>query len=153
FKGAAAALAGGAAANVSLAQTPAPMFPGFRSEKVTATGATINVVTGGEGPPLLLLHGYPQSHVEWHKLAPRLAKEFTLVVADLRGYGDSSKPPDGEKHFNYSKRAMALDQAEVMTHFGFQKFAVVGHDRGARVAHRLAIDHADRVTKVAVIDV
>jgi haloacetate dehalogenase len=131
----------------------AHMFPDFKSIRIQTSGATINVVTGGDGPPVLLMHGYPQSHVEWHKLAPQLAKEFTLVIADLRGYGDSSKPADGEKHFNYSKRAMALDQAEVMTHLGFEKFAVVGHDRGGRVAHRLALDHANRVTKMAVLDI
>lgn len=129
------------------------MFPGFKASKVQTTGATINVVSGGKGSPVLLLHGYPQTHVLWHKIAPRLAEEFSVVVADLRGYGDSSKPTDGENHSNYSKRAMALDQVEVMKHFGYEKFAVVGHDRGGRVAHRMAIDHADRVTKLAVIDI
>lgn len=131
----------------------APMFPGFMTSKVQTTGAIINVVSGGQGPPVLLLHGYPQTHVLWHKVAPRLAAEFTLVVADLRGYGDSSKPADGEEHSNYSKRAMALDQVEVMSNFGFQKFAVVGHDRGGRVAHRMALDHPDRVTKLAGLDI
>jgi haloacetate dehalogenase len=129
------------------------MFEGFRTSKVQTTGATIHVVSGGQGPPLLLLHGYPQSHVLWHKLAPQLATEFTVVAADLRGYGDSSKPPDGENHANYSKRAMALDQVEVMSHFGFEKFAVVGHDRGGRVGHRMALDHSQRVTKLAVLDI
>jgi len=131
----------------------ASLFDGFKNEKVQTTGATINVVTGGQGPPLLLLHGHPQTHAEWHKIAPALGREFTLVMADLRGYGDSSKPPDGENHANYSKRAMALDQVEVMQHFGFERFAVVGHDRGGRVAHRMALDHPGRVTKLAVIDI
>jgi haloacetate dehalogenase len=89
----------------------------------------------------------------WHKIAPRLAEDFSLVIPDLRGYGDSSKPPDGETHFGYSKRATAQDQVEVMTHLGFKQFAVVGHDRGGRVAHRLALDHAERVTKLAVLDI
>ena len=99
---------------------------------------------GGSGPPLLLLHGYPQTHVEWHKIAPRLAQRFTVVMTDLRGYGDSSKPPDGENHANYSKRAMALDQVEVMRSLGFERFAVVGHDRGARVTWRMAVEHPER---------
>jgi haloacetate dehalogenase len=129
------------------------MFEGFNASKVQTTGATINVVSGGRGSPVLLLHGNPQTHVMWHRIAPQLAKEFTVVVADLRGYGDSSKPPDGENHSNYSKRSMALDQIEVMHHFGFEKFAVVGHDRGGRVGHRLALDHSDRITKLAVLDI
>ena len=129
------------------------LFEGFRTSKIQTSGATINVVSGGQGPPLLLLHGAPESHVMWHKLAPRFAREFTVVAADLRGYGDSSKPADGENHAAYSKRAMARDQVEVMSHLGFEKFAVVGHDRGGRVAHRLAVDHPGRVTKLAVLDI
>ena len=129
------------------------MFPGFKISKVQTTGASINVVSGGQGPPVLLLHGYPQTHVIWHKVAPRLAAEFSLVIADLRGYGDSSKPPDGDNHYNYSKRAMSVDQVEVMNHFGFEKYAVVGDDRGGRVAHRMALDHPDRVTKLVVMDI
>ncbi len=129
------------------------LFPGFKASKIATSGATIHVISGGQGPPLLLLHGYPQTHVIWHKVAPGLAAEFSLVIADLRGYGDSSKPSDGENHYNYSKRAMAQDQVEVMRQFGFEKFAVVGHDRGGRVAHRMALDHADRVTKLAVLDI
>jgi haloacetate dehalogenase len=128
-------------------------FPGFKASKVQTTGATINVVAGGQGPPILLLHGAPQTHVSWHLVAPKLAGEYTVIAADLRGYGDSSKPPDGENHANYSKRAMALDQVEVMRHFGFDRFPVVGHDRGGRVAHRMALDHPDRVTKIAVLDI
>jgi haloacetate dehalogenase len=129
------------------------MFKGFKSQKIQTTGAAINVVSGGQGPPLLLLHGNPETHVMRHKLAPRLATEFSVFAADLRGYGDSSKPEGGENHSNYSKRAMALDQIELMSHFGFEKFAVVGHDRGGRVGHRMALDHPDRVTKLAVLDI
>ena len=121
--------------------------------KVQTSGATINLVTGGSGPPLLLLHGAPMSHISWRLVAPELAKRYTIVAPDLRGYGDSSKPPDGENHENYSKRAMALDQVEVMKHFGFNSFPVVGHDRGGRVAHRLALDHPDKATRVAVLDI
>jgi haloacetate dehalogenase len=151
---------GAAAAGIAKAQehTPEPngqvrLFPGFRAAKIETSGATINVVSGGQGPPLLLLHGAPQSLATWYKIAPQLAKDYMVVAADLRGYGDSSKPPNGENHVNYSKRAMALDGVEVMRHFGFEKFAVVGHDRGGRVAHRMTLDHADKVTKVAVIDI
>jgi haloacetate dehalogenase len=128
-------------------------FPGFKHLTAKTSGATINFVTAGSGPPLLLLHGYPQTHIEWRDVAPELAKKFTVVAADLRGYGGSSKPADGENHLNYSKRAMAQDQVELMASLGFQKFAVVGHDRGGRVAHRMALDHADRVTKLAILDI
>ena len=128
-------------------------FPGFRQQSIQTSGTTINVRIGGSGPPLLLLHGYPQTHVEWRKIAPELAKSFTVVLPDLRGYGDSGKPAGGEGHVNYSKRAMALDQVEVMTALGFDTFAFVGHDRGARVGHRLALDHPDRVTKLALLDI
>jgi haloacetate dehalogenase len=130
-----------------------PFFPGFRRISVTTAGAAINGVVGGSGPPLLLLHGAPQSHIVWRLVAPELARDHTLVVTDLRGYGDSSKPPDGERHANYSKRAMAQDQIEVMRQLGFDRFAVVGHDRGGRVGHRMALDHADRVTHLAVLDI
>ena len=108
-------------------------FPaGFKAMRVQTSGATINLVTGGGGPPLLLLHGAPFTHVAWRLVVPELAKRYTIVAPDLRGYGDSSKPPDGENHTNYSKRAMALDQVEVMKHFGFNSFPVVGHDRTRR---------------------
>jgi haloacetate dehalogenase len=127
--------------------------PGFKNSQIKTSGATINVVSGGQGPGLLLLHGAPQSLVSWHLIAPQLAKEFTVVAADLRGYGDSSKPADGQNHSNYSKRAMALDGAEVMKSFGFDTFRVVGHDRGGRVAHRMALDHPEKVLKAAVIDI
>jgi len=128
-------------------------FPGFVTQKIQTSGATINTLRGGSGPPLLLIHGYPQTHVEWHKIAPRLAKRFTVVMTDLRGYGDSSKPQDGDNHVSYSKRAMALDQIEVMRALGFDRFAVVGHDRGARVTWRLAVEHPETVTKAAVLDI
>ena len=129
------------------------MFDGFTSAMVDTGEATIRVVHGGSGPPLLLLHGYPQTHVMWHLVAPRLAREFTVVTMDLRGYGESSKPPTNEDHEPYSKRAMARDCVAVMRHLGFDRFAVAGHDRGARVTYRLALDHPERVTKVAVLDI
>jgi haloacetate dehalogenase len=129
------------------------LFPGFKEVKVQTSGATINLVIGGSGPPLLLLHGAPQTHAIWYKVAPSLAKEYTVVAADLRGYGDSSKPEGGPNHVNYSKRAMALDQVEVMKHVGFNRFVVVGHDRGARVTHRLTLDHPNAVTRAAVLDI
>jgi haloacetate dehalogenase len=128
-------------------------FPGFSQHRIETSGAVINTVHGGEGLPVLLLHGYPQTHVMWHKVAPRLAEHFTVVMTDLRGYGDSSKPPAGENHANYSKRAMALDQIEVMRVLGFDRFAVVGHDRGARVAWRMAVEHPQAVTKATVLDI
>jgi haloacetate dehalogenase len=131
----------------------AEFFPGFKKITKKTSGATINFVTAGNGPGLLLLHGYPETHIEWRKIAPQLAQKFTVVASDLRGYGDSSKPSDGENHFGYSKRATAQDQVEVMASLGFQKFSAVGHDRGGRVAHRMALDHPDRVTKVAVLDI
>jgi haloacetate dehalogenase len=129
------------------------MFAGFHSARVRTSGAEINVVHGGAGPPVLLLHGYPQTHVMWHRVAPTLAREFTVIAPDLRGYGDSDKPPSAPDHAPYAKRAMALDQVEVMRTLGFDRFAVVGHDRGARVAYRLALDHAERVSRLAVLDV
>ncbi len=129
------------------------MFAGFTRTTIATQGATINVLIGGTGAPVLLLHGYPQTHVMWHKIAPRLAKDFSVIIPDLRGYGDSSKPPEGDNHFGYSKRATAQDQVEVMDHLGFKQFAVVGHDRGGRVGHRMALDHAERVTQLAVLDI
>jgi haloacetate dehalogenase len=129
------------------------VLEGFEQLRIKTGGAEINLRRGGEGPPLLLLHGYPQTHVMWHKIAPRLAERFTLVMPDLRGYGDSAKPPGGADHAAYSKRAMARDQAEVMDALGFANFAVVGHDRGARVTHRLCLDNPERVTRAAVLDI
>ncbi|HKE88343.1 MAG TPA: alpha/beta hydrolase [Vicinamibacterales bacterium] len=128
-------------------------FPGFKPFRVKTSGAEVNGVIGGSGPPVLLLHGAPQTHITWRMVAPKLAATRTVVAADLRGYGDSSKPADGENHVNYSKRAMALDQVEVMKHFGFDKFPVIGQDRGGRVTHRLALDHPERVTRAAVLDI
>ena len=128
-------------------------FPGFERRRIETSGAGINLVTGGSGPPLLLLHGYPQTHLMWRNLAPRLAAEFTVVAPDLRGYGDSSKPPAGPEHANYSKRALAQDQVETMAALGFERFAVAGHDRGARVAHRLARDHPQRIERLALLDI
>ena len=129
------------------------MFEGFERERIQTSETEIELVRWGEGPPVLLLHGYPQTHAMWHLLAPRLAEDFTVVAADLRGYGDSSKPFGEEDHSTYSKRAMAGDQAAVMESLGFDSFAVVGHDRGGRVAHRMALDYPDRVTKLAVLDI
>ena len=128
-------------------------FPGFTARDVESGGVRIHLETGGSGPPLLLLHGHPQTHVTWHKVAPRLAERFTLVMPDLRGYGDSAKPEGGEGHGNYSKRAMAADQVAVMRALGFERFAVVGHDRGGRVAHRMALDHPGAVERIAVFDI
>ena len=128
-------------------------FPGFKQDKAKTSGAVINYVIGGNGPGLLLLHGYPQTHIIWRKIAPQLSETFTTVIPDLRGYGDSSKPVDGENHSAYSKRAMAQDQVELMGSLGFKSFSVVGHDRGGRVAHRMALDHADAVERVAVLDI
>ena len=104
-------------------------------------------------PPVLLLQGWPQTHIEWRHVAPTLAARYTVIATDLRGYGDSSAPPDAGNHAAYSKRAMAQDQVEVMRELGFEKFAVVGHDRGGRVAHRMALDHAQRITRVALLDI
>ncbi|MCA1731848.1 MAG: alpha/beta hydrolase [Actinobacteria bacterium] len=129
------------------------MFEGFERVRVETEEATINAVRVGEGPPVLLLHGYPQTLAMWHLVAPRLAESFTVVAADLRGYGDSSRPEGGEDHAGYSKRAMALDQVQLMQELGFDSFAVAGHDRGGRVAHRMALDHPKRVTRLGVLDI
>ncbi|WP_315744882.1 MULTISPECIES: alpha/beta hydrolase [unclassified Bradyrhizobium] len=119
----------------------------------TDSEVRIRFAIAGEGPPLLLLHGHPQTHITWRKIAPALAERYTVVAADLRGYGDSSKPEGGEDHVNYSKRAMACDQVELMRALGHQRFFVVGHDRGARVAHRMALDHPDAVARLALFDI
>jgi haloacetate dehalogenase len=141
----------------AMAQTEADtlrFFPaGFKHEKIKTAGATINVVKGGDGPPLLLIHGAPQSHVSWHIVAPQFARDHTVIMPDLRGYGDSSKAEDTKDHANYSKRAMALDMVEVMKHYGFDRFPVVGHDRGGRVGQRLTLDHPDKVTHLTVLDI
>ena len=129
------------------------MFRNFKRKKIRTSGAAINLVTGGSGPAVLMLHGYPQTHVMWHKVAPALARDYTVVCADLRGYGDSSKPKGLPDHSNYSKRAMARDMAEVMSALGHRKFHLVGHDLGGRVAHRLARDYAMRVRTLTVLDI
>jgi haloacetate dehalogenase len=134
-------------------EVDAQFFPGFRTEKVRTSGAVIHSVIGGSGPPVLLLHGAPQSRVSWAAVARELVRDHTVVVTDLRGYGDSGKIAGDDKHTLYSKRTMALDQVEVMRHFGFQRFTVFGHDRGARVTHRLALDHPDKVERAAVLDI
>jgi haloacetate dehalogenase len=130
-----------------------PLFPGFKPTRITTSQTAINALIGGKGPPLLLLHGWPQNLNEWHRVAPPLAEHFTVVATDLRGYGQSGKPADGENHAGHSKRAMAADQVEVMRHFGFDRFQVVGHDRGGRVAHRMALDHAECIERAVVIDI
>ena len=129
------------------------LFPGFSSLRIQTSGAEIHCVVGGNGPPLLMLHGFPQTHAMWHRIAPALARTYTVVCADLRGYGDSSKPESGPDHAAYSKRAMAQDMAEVMADLGHGRFALVGHDRGGRVSHRLARDHPERVSRLAVLDI
>ncbi|MEK9969322.1 MAG: alpha/beta hydrolase [Ferrovibrio sp.] len=129
------------------------LFPGFEQKRVAGEGAEINLRIGGKGPALLLLHGYPQTHVMWHTIAPRLAENYTVVCPDLRGYGDSAKPPTTPDHAPYSFRAMAADMAAVMTKLGFDQFYLAGHDRGGRVSHRLTLDHQPRVKKVAVLDI
>jgi haloacetate dehalogenase len=131
----------------------ADFYPGFERRRVATSGADINLVTGGSGPPLLLLHGYPETHVMWRKVAPRLARDFTLVIPDLRGYGDSSKPPSTHDHAAYSKRALAQDQVETMAALGHERFRVAGHDRGARVTHRLLRDHPERIERAALLDI
>ncbi len=128
-------------------------FEGFTRTEIAAKGARIVTVHGGKGPPLLLMHGNPFTHVNWHKVAPSLARDFTVVCTDLRGYGDSGKPPGGEDHSGYSFRAMAQDQVEVMAALGFDKFYAAGHDRGGRVLHRMCLDHADKVTRAAILDI
>jgi haloacetate dehalogenase len=129
------------------------LFPGFRTKNIRTSGAMIHAITGGTGPAVLLLHGYPETHAMWHKVAPQLARDHTVVCADLRGYGASSKPKGLPDHSNYSKRAMARDMAEVMSALGHRRFHVVGHDRGARVGHRLARDHGSRVKSLTVLDI
>ena len=129
------------------------LFADFTRRRIRTRGATINLVRGGEGSPVLLLHGYPETHAMWHKVAPKLARDYAVVCPDLRGYGDSSKPRGLPDHSNYSKRAMAEDMAEVMDALGHRSFHVVGHDRGGRVAHRLARDHGERVRTLAVLDI
>ncbi|MFY9898585.1 MAG: alpha/beta hydrolase [Xanthobacteraceae bacterium] len=133
--------------------TTRAMFENFTRTEIKTSGARIVTVYGGKGPPLLLLHGNPFSHLSWHKFAPRLAEQFTVVATDLRGYGDSEKPPGGADHSNYSFRAMAQDQIEVMAVLGHDRFYAAGHDRGARVLHRMGLDHPDKVVRAAILDI
>lgn len=128
-------------------------FDGFRRTRIATPEVEIAARVGGSGPGLLLLHGYPQTGAMWHRVAPALAKHFTVVVPDLRGYGASGKPDGAPGGSLYAKRVMATDQVAVMTELGFDTFAVAGHDRGGRVAHRLALDHPDRVERLAVLDI
>ncbi|AWN42903.1 alpha/beta fold hydrolase [Methylobacterium durans] len=130
-----------------------PFLSGFELRDIDAGAVGIRAAIGGSGPPLLLLHGHPQTHATWHAVAPRLAERFSVVAMDLRGYGDSDKPGGGEGHANYSKRAMAADAVAVMRRLGHERFAVVGHDRGGRVAHRMTLDHPAAVTRLAVFDI
>lgn len=131
----------------------APLMDGFRLLDIPVGGLTFRAAIAGDGPPLLLLHGHPQTHVTWRKIAPALARDHTVVAPDLRGYGDSAKPEGGPDHIAYSKRAMAADQVALMARLGFPRFAVVGHDRGGRVAHRMALDHPEAVSRLCVMDI
>lgn len=125
----------------------------FELTTVNTPDCRLSVRHGGEGPPLLLLHGYPQTHAMWHAVAPRLADHFQLICPDLRGYGESEKPPTDADHTPYSKRNMAADMVALMAHFGHTQFALAGHDRGARVTHRLTLDHPEQVTRACVMDI
>ncbi|MDB5869486.1 MAG: alpha/beta hydrolase fold protein [Polaromonas sp.] len=129
------------------------MFEGFVSSDVEGPAGRLHTLRGGQGTPLLLLHGHPQTHAMWHLVAGELAKVFTVVLMDLRGYGDSARVPADEGRLAYSKRAMALDAVAVMRHYGFDQFQVLAHDRGARVAHRLAVDHPGRVRRLMLLDI
>jgi haloacetate dehalogenase len=130
-----------------------PLLDSFTAHDVTVDGIDIHCEVAGDGPPVLMLHGYPQTHVMWHRVAPMLAVDHTVVLADLRGYGDSGKPEPDAGNETYAKRAMAHDQVALMAHLGFDRFALIGHDRGARVAHRLALDSPDAVERLAVLDI
>jgi haloacetate dehalogenase len=129
------------------------VFDGFERTEVDTGDGRIHLLRAGSGPPLLLLHGYPQTHVMWHRVAPALAEDFTVVLTDLRGYGASAKPRTHSDHWPYTKRAMAAEQVAVMHALGFDRFAVCGHDRGGRVGYRMALDHPERVTRLAVLDI
>jgi haloacetate dehalogenase len=129
------------------------MFENFNHKRIETSETIINLVQGGSGYPILLLHGYPQTHACWYRVAPVLAERFTVVCPDLRGCGDSAKPPVDPEHLTYSKRTMAQDQVKVMQNLGFNEFAVVGHDRGARVAHRMALDYPEKISRLALLDI
>lgn len=129
------------------------MFEGFQERRIPTGEADIVALTGGSGPPLLLLHGFPETHVMWHAVAPALAARFSLVIPDLRGYGDSLGPAPDPAHRRYSKRAMAADMVAVMTALGHPRFLLAGHDRGARVGYRLAFDRPECVSRLAILDI
>lgn len=129
------------------------MFKNFKQDIIEVNGVNINYKIGGKGEPLLLLHGYPQSHVLWRKIAPLFAENYTVICSDLRGYGDSDKPQSDKTHLAYSKKTMGLDQNELMKKLGFNEYFLVGHDRGGRVAHRMAIDFKENIKKVSVLDI
>ena len=129
------------------------MFKGFKSAVIQGPAGALNTLCGGRGAPLLLLHGHPQTHVMWHRVAPALAEKFTVVMMDLRGYGDSERVASDEQHAAYSKRAMAADAIAVMQYYGFSRFQILAHDRGARVAHRLAADHPQAVERLMLLDI
>ncbi len=129
------------------------MFDGFSATTLPTDRGQIRARIGGDGPPLLLLHGYPQTHLMWHAAAPRLAERFTVVATDLSGYGDSFRPAPADDHAPHAKRALARDQVQAMASLGHERFAVAGHDRGGRVAYRMALDHPDRVAALAVLDI
>jgi haloacetate dehalogenase len=129
------------------------LFAGFEERDLEVERGTIHARIGGDGPPLLLLHGYPQTHLMWHAAAAALAERFTVVAADLSGYGQSLRPVTADDHAPHSKRALALDQVHAMASLGYDRFAVAGHDRGGRVAYRMALDHPDRVSALAVLDI
>jgi haloacetate dehalogenase len=135
------------------ASATSSLLPGFAYARIEVQGVTVNHAIAGSGPPLLLLHGYPENHLMWRHVAPALAADHTVVVADLRGYGDSGKPAPDAAGLVYSKRSMARDQAGLMRQLGFAQFGLVGHDRGARVAHRLVLDHPGVVSRLAVLDI
>jgi haloacetate dehalogenase len=130
----------------------AALFPGFKHLDMRTKGAIIRVRHGGSGPPLLMLHGYPNNHVLWYAVAAKLSERYHVVLPDLRGYGDSSLPEPGPNHINYSFRVMAEDMIEVMENLGHQRFFLAGHDRGARLSHRLCLDHPERVMKLSLLD-
>ncbi len=136
-----------------LMSTPAALLPGFEYQRADVSGVTVNCAVAGSGAPVLLLHGYPENHLMWHRVAPELARDHTVVLADLRGYGDSGKPAPDTAGEVYAKRSMALDQVGLMRQLGFARFQLVGHDRGARVSHRLVLDHPNAVTRLAVLDI
>ncbi|CAN5604339.1 alpha/beta hydrolase [soil metagenome] len=144
----------GASTGTTLNPALKALFPGFEERSVEVeAGVKIAATVGGSGPPLLLLHGHPQTRAIWHRVAPTLARDHTLVMADLRGYGDSSKPAGAADHSNYAKRVMARDQLALMAGLGFERFDVLAHDRGARVAHRLAADHPEAVNRLMLLDI